>query len=416
MTFNAFSVILIAITLENKEEHIVVRQQRVIIIGAGIVGLSTAYALLSQGTHQITILEQAVVDSERATSHGISRLLRFEYGSDIEYSEMVRLSLSKWQQLAMLTRRTLYTRTGLLMFGDQGDVCVEQSFHVMQELGLPVERFSHKRCRERFPQFAIGNTDFISYNAEAGILHASTCLQTLKARILDLGGTIHESCRVTSIDYENARQPVRIYTDKGDMFVADRVVLALGPWVHRLLAGLHLPVRLTRQYLLYFSGLPLSHYGVNAFPAFMMGDLYGFPMHDTPTSSGHGPYRLKAASHAFGPMVDPDHVYLPDTQAVYAIAQRLAKLLPGLHQARLEKVDSCMYDVTPDENFILDYLPGDPRIIFATGLSGHGFKFGLLLGELLASLACEISPSISLDRFRLARFEEQYQLCEASSA
>jgi monomeric sarcosine oxidase len=393
-----------------------VHQQRVIIIGAGIVGLSTALALLLQGTQQVTILEQAVVDSERATSHGISRLLRFEYGPDINYSEMVMLSLSKWKQLAMLSGRTLYTRTGLLMLGGLEDMCTQQSFRVMQELGLPVVQLTQKRCWERFPQFATGNADLISYNAEAGILHASTCLQTLKERILDLGGTIHESCRVVSIDHEDAVRPVRMYTDKGDMFVADRVVLALGPWVHRLLAGVHLPVRLTRQYLLYFSGLPLRHYGVNVFPAFMTGDLYGFPLHDMPPSSGYGPYWLKATSHAFGPTVDPDDVYPPDEWAVRTITQKLEDLLPGLRQARLVKVDSCMYDVTPDENFILDHLPGNPRIIFATGLSGHGFKFGLLLGELLASLVCEISPPISLDRFRLARFASLYLPCEASFA
>jgi monomeric sarcosine oxidase len=408
LTFSVFSAIFMTGTSKNEEEYIVVRQQRVIIIGAGIVGLSTALALLAQGTQQVTILEQARVDSERATSHGISRLLRFEYGSDSEYSKMVSLSLRKWRQLAMLTGRTLYTRTGMLMFGGQEDVCVEQSFQVMQELGLPVERLSQKQCHERFPQFNTENANFISYNAEAGILHASTCLQTLKERVIEPGGKIYEACRVTSIDHEQAGRPVCVYTDKGDVFVADRVVLALGPWVHRLLARMQLPVRLTRQYLLYFAGLPLTQYSVNAFPAFMTGDFYGFPMHYTPPSSGYGPYWLKASSHAFGPTVDPDDISPPDEWAVHEVAQRLTELLPGLRQARLVKVDPSMYDVTPDENFILDSLPGDPRIVFATGLSGHGFKFGLLLGELLASLVSEIPPPVPLNRFRLARFKQQY--------
>lgn len=72
-----------------------VRQQRVVIIGAGIVGLSTAYALLSQGVQQVTVLKQEAVDHRRSTSHGISRLLRFEYGSDIFYTQMVGLSLNR---------------------------------------------------------------------------------------------------------------------------------------------------------------------------------------------------------------------------------------------------------------------------------------------------------------------------------
>ena len=63
-----------------------------------------------------------------------------------------------------------------------------------------------------------------------------------------------------------------------------------------------------------------------------------------------------------------------------------------------------MYDVSPDEDFILDRLPSDPRVIFATGLSGHGFKFGLLLGEILSSLVSDTEPPVPLDRFRLSRF------------
>ncbi len=66
-----------------------------------------------------------------------------------------------------------------------------------------------------------------------------------------------------------------------------------------------------------------------------------------------------------------------------------------------------MYDVTPDEDFILDYLPYDDRIIYAAGLSGHGFKFGVLLGELLSSLVCGTQPVVPLDRFRLSRFAQR---------
>ena len=103
----------------------VVPQQQVVIIGAGIVGLSTAYALLCQGVKHVTLLEQETVDHRRATSHGISRLLRFEYGPDLFYSQMVRLSLNRWKQLERTSKRTLYTRTGLLVLGMEGDARIK---------------------------------------------------------------------------------------------------------------------------------------------------------------------------------------------------------------------------------------------------------------------------------------------------
>ena len=83
------------------------RQQHIAIVGAGIVGLSTACALLSQGIQYVTVLEQETVDHTRSSSHGFSRLLRFEYGSDAFYSNMVRLSLQRWKNLEQVTGRTL---------------------------------------------------------------------------------------------------------------------------------------------------------------------------------------------------------------------------------------------------------------------------------------------------------------------
>lgn len=378
------------------------RQQRIVIIGAGIVGLATAYALLQQGQKHVTVLEQEVVDHSRASSHGISRLLRFEYGADLLYAEMVRLSLSRWRQLEHLTRSTLYTRTGVLVVGAEDDGFTQPSLRVMQQLALPAERLTSQQVRQRLPQFATQPGDFITYNKEAGILHASTCLRVLKKLILDRGGTIHESCQVSRVSSDSHAHPLRVITRGGDELKADRAVIAAGPWVHRLLPEVYLPVSLTRQHLLYFSGLPISRFGVHAFPAFMTRDLYGFPLHPTPT--GYASSWLKAASHEFGAPVHPDEAPTPDKGVIADVARKLRVLLPALQQAELAHVDACMYDVTPDEHFILDRLPHDPRIVVATGLSGHGFKFGVLLGELVSSLISETQPVVALERFRLARF------------
>jgi glycine/D-amino acid oxidase-like deaminating enzyme len=202
---------------------------------------------------------------------------------------------------------------------------------------------------------------------------------------------------------------MRIYTSTGNEFTAEGVVLATGPWVHRLLAEIHLPVSLTRQYLLYFAGLPLSSFGLNAFPAFMAHDLYGFPIHYS-TSHTNRSFWLKASTHAFGPPTDPDNVQQPDRLSIERIVQQLRNLLPALTQARLSHVETSMYDITPDECFILDTLEHDPRVVYATGLSGHGFKFGLLLGELLSSLVCNTPPPVPLERFCAARFASQQQV------
>ena len=96
-------------------------QPSIVIVGAGIVGLSTAYALLERGVRNVLVLEQETVNHVRSTSSSISRLLRFEYGTDAFYSRMVKLSLEYWRELARRTQRQLYTSTGVLNLGTHDD-------------------------------------------------------------------------------------------------------------------------------------------------------------------------------------------------------------------------------------------------------------------------------------------------------
>jgi len=391
-----------------------VKQQRITIIGAGITGLSTAYALLKQGMQHVTVLEQATVDHQRGTSSGLSRLLRFEYGSDLFYSEMVGLSLERWQTLELLSGQTLYTPTGLLVLGNEDDSFTRASHHLLQDLGLPTERLSRQHCTAHFPQFHTQSYNILTYNPSAGMLHASACLHTLKKLILDLGGTIYEHSRVTHVTHDTQHHPIHLHLADGGEQMADRVVLATGPWVHKLLSRLHLPIRITRQHLLYFADLPASLFALHAFPAFMAGELYGFPIHNTCT--GTGPSWLKVASHIFGSPIDPDETPTTDDYVITRITEKLCTILPALQKAVLAHIDVCMYDVSHDEDFILDRHPDDTRIVFATGLTGHGFKFGPLLGELLSSLLCDTEPVVPLDRFRLARFTHSMATRTGSAA
>ncbi|GCE20184.1 FAD-dependent oxidoreductase [Dictyobacter kobayashii] len=383
-------------------------QQRVIIVGAGIIGLATAYNLLQQGIHQVTVLEQATVDHGQASSHGASRLLRFEYGNDTFYPEMVHLSLKRWKKLEQHTSQHLYTPTGTLGLGQGQDSFAGQSYQTLRNLGYTPERLNHSEIAKRFPQFRAQSYDFLTYNADAGMLHASLCLQTLRSAIRDLGGTVLEHHQVTAIRHENVQQAIRLQLSTGEEMLADRAIIATGPWVHRLLhTEIELPVRLTRQYLLYFANLPTEEFGLPAFPTFMAEDLYGFPLHAQGTN---GPTWLKAASHTFGDPAEPGEVPVVDERVIRQVTQRLYDLIPALQQAELAKVESYIYDVSLDEDFILDYLPHDRRIVLATGFTGHAFKFGILLGELLGALVSENEPVIPLTRFQLARFARQWQM------
>lgn len=372
-------------------------QQRILVVGGGVMGLATGCALAAQPDAEVTVLERFQVGHDWASSHGLTRAIRHEYGNATIYTEMVARSLPLWDALARETGRTLYTETGVLTLGQADDGHTLPGYEVMQAHGLPVERMTADECRERFPLFRPESYEAITWNPTGGMLHASECLVALTERLKARGGILHEGAHVTSV--EPTSSGGRVTLADGAQLTADRIVVTAGPWVHDVLSGIHLPVRPTRQQVCYFSDLPTPEmFSVGRFPVFLVGmNQYGFPL--------QGPGWFKVGLHSFGETADPNAGYEPDGQEVETVRDFLRRVIPDAAEARLALVDRCMYDSTPDEDFILDAHPGGSGVIIGSGFSGHGFKFGVLIGEMLAALARNLPSPVPLERFRLSRFD-----------
>jgi len=365
------------------------------------MGLATGCALAAQPDIAVTVLERFQVGHDWASSHGLTRAIRHEYGAEAIYTEMVAQSLSLWEALARETGRTLYTETGVLTLGHADDGHTLPGLEVMQGRELPAQRLTARECHERFPQFRPDEYDAITWNPTGGMLHASECLAALAQRFRTSGGTLREGAHVTSVEPDGSGG--RVTLADGAQLSADRVIVTAGPWVHDVLSGLDLPVRPTRQQVCYFTDLPTpAMFAVGRFPVFLVGmNQYGFPL--------QGPGWFKVGLHAFGETANPDAGYEPDMQEVEAVRGFLRRVIPDAAATTLAGVDRCMYDVTPDEDFILDAHPGGSGVIIGTGFSGHGFKFGVLIGEMLTALARGVPSPVPLERFRLSRFDTSQQ-------
>ena len=173
--------------------------QSAIIVGGGVMGLSAGCALAARGL-QVTVLERHTVAHDWASSHGISRAIRYEYGPAAIYTHMVARSLALWDELARETGRHLYTETGVLQLGQPGDGHTLAGLEVMRAAGLPVERLEARECERRFPQFRAGEYGAITYNLRGGMLHVNACMQALAERLRARGGTLREGARVLQVE------------------------------------------------------------------------------------------------------------------------------------------------------------------------------------------------------------------------
>ena len=131
--------------------------------------------------------------------------------------------------------------------------------------------------------------------------------------------------------------------------------------------------------------------------------VYGFPDFEA--------RGVKAALHNHGPPVGPDAWGPPPTDAELApVSRTLEELIPGAAGPIADR-DVCLYtntgrgdvDGSAAEEFIIDRLPEDRRIILASPCSGHGFKFASAIGHDLAKMAVDLD-SQAYQAFRLGRF------------
>lgn len=345
----------------------------VVVVGAGLLGLSAAWELRRRG-RDVVLLERANVGSPRSGSHGECRIFRLGY-DDPRYIEMAKLALPLWRAWEDESGTALLTTTGQLTFGPG----LELLSDALGAAGAPAELLPAVEAARRFPEVAVPGPAV--FEPRSGVLHARRCLEMLRGRI---GPSLHEGVEVTGLVADG--RWVRVLTHRGSLR-ASAVICCAGSLTAPLLAtaGVDLPLRATIEQVAYFAPRSSPPPDVPVVVERGATMIYGLP---APESGS-----FKVGLHHAGVAGDPDTADLvPDPDGNQALAAAVARLLPGFDPspARSER---CFYDNTPDENFVIDRIG---RITVGAGTSGHGFKFGPLLGELLADLADGLTPRFPL--------------------
>jgi sarcosine oxidase len=323
-------------------------QADVVIVGGGLLGLSTAWAL--RGHRAVTVLERATVGHRRGGSHGPTRIFRLGY-ADEHYVDMARRAHELWRTLEAETGVPLLHPTPQLSFGPGAD----RVHAALTAAGEPVDRLTARQVAERFPAFT-GHGDAVLEPASAVIAAERTLLALRDA----CGATVRDHARVERVE------PHRVAL-ADETIDAATVVVCAGPWTRALVPGVDTATTLEHvAYVRAGTGLPI-------FIDFTEPAVYGLP---TPGTDVY-----KIAVHHGGPAVDPEADFEADTAAVDDLHRAAAAWLPG---REVLEIDVCPYDNTADESFLVERRDG---IVVGAGTSGHGFKFGPLLGTQLAALA-----------------------------
>ena len=372
------------------------------IVGAGVMGAATACELAREGA-RVAMIDQSLLPNPRAASVDHSKVFRFAYPDPL-YINLAVDALTRWRHIESQTGTPILTQTGALLLGKSEPSFDSKCYDALRSLGLECDKIDSRQATAMFPQFNSDSFSYGVYDPSGAILHAETAVRVLIDLARQSGVGIVEGERVREVK-QGAGSRVSIVTEHGREIECDRAMIASGPWSRKLLPFLEDKLTTTRQELVYFEPPPEQSslsFEPGSFPIFLEleSGFYGFPIHHAGA--------MKIANHNKGAEVDPnsaeDHVgedFIDRCRAFFS------EFIPGLADARVRETRVCIYNNTPDDDFIIDWHPQIDGVLVVTGFSGHGFKFGPSIGRIAADLLLAGRTSFDIDRFRLTRFNNR---------
>lgn len=368
----------------------------VIVLGLGVVGSAAAYHLARAG-YRVLALEQFDLDHRMGSSYGESRIIRYAYDHP-QYVDMAKRVYPMWRELETESGKRLMEQVGGIDFGFPDRPTLAATRASLDSSGIAYEWLTRKEVEARYPQFWLTEGMCAIYQPDAGFLRASQCVIAQAELAQKRGAELLTSTPVTGI--EPLPGAVRVNTARG-IFEAARLAIAAGPWMPRALGwlGLNLPLQPLREQVVFFKGADRAMFLPGRFPIFIFHNdpwYYGLPDVD-----GNG---FKAAIHIRNEPTDPDTAKrTPDDDYIQHMNRWVSRYIPS-GAGEISDARICLYTMTPDHHFVIDVHPEYPHIAFAGGMSGHGFKFGILTGKYLADLAINGQTDQDISLFSARRF------------
>ena len=371
---------------------------RVVVIGAGAFGGWTALELRRRGA-RVTLLDAWGPGNARASSGGETRVIRATYGTRAIYTRMAMRAMELWRAHDTKWQRGFFRKTGALWMFGSDDAFGRASAAALRAANLPIEELTPSAAARRFPQIAFDDTiKSILWEPEAGYLFARRACEHVLERFVAEGGEYRQAAVRAPVDVSST--PLRRVTlEDGGTIDADQFVFACGPWLGRLFPdAIGTRVTPTRQEVYYFGTPPGdSRFTDPQMPVWV--DYRERLMYGIPGNANRG---FKVADDTAGPAFDPTSGVRDATPAgIDAARAFLARRFPALANAPLLGSEVCQYEASPDSHFIVDRHPAAANVWIAGGGSGHGYKMGPALGEMLASYV--LGTATPEPQFALAR-------------
>jgi len=368
----------------------------VVIIGGGVMGVSTAYHLAEKGCPDVLLLERNQFFGEESTGRCAGGI-RYQFSNEID----IRLSLHSIPMLERfadeLDQEIGLRRCGyLFLLSSEEDAEVfRQNVALQRSLGVETDWLSADEARRKAQPVDTTGIIAATFCARDGLADPSGVVQGYVKGAGRLGARLLTGAEATGIEITNGR--ISAVSTKEGRVKTGAVVNAAGPWAAAVgaMAGTEIPVRPLRRQIAVTTAVP----GLpGAFPMVIdfTQSLYFHREGRSVLTGMSNPHEKEGFDQSVDPQWELIHLEA-------AVAR-----LPLLENGGILNRWAGLYAVSPDSLAILGRVPELEGFYCINGFSGHGFMHGPVCGLLLAEEILEgEAHTVDIAPLRLDRFRER---------
>jgi sarcosine oxidase len=367
------------------------------ILGLGGIGSAAAYRLARRAPGEVIGFERFELGHHRGASEDHSRIVRRSYHT-AGYVRLTTQAFRAWEEVEAAADTELVVRTGGLDLWPPGAAIPAGDYlDSLRAEGVPFEELDGGEVMRRWPSWRLEESTRAVFQEDGGLVAASRANRAHRDLAREHGAVLLERSPVTAVRDAGGELEVEA---GGQRYRVGALVVAADGWTNEMLSMLDsrpLPLTITKEQVVYFDRAS-EELAPERFPVWIWMDdpsFYGVPAHE-----GLGP---KVGQDVGGPELGgPDaRDDGPDPEALRRVVRFVEDHLPSTVGA-VHAVRPCTYTLTPDRDFVLDRVPGHPRVLVVLG-AAHGFKFAAWFGKALADLAVDGRTDADLSAFAIDR-------------
>jgi sarcosine oxidase subunit beta len=374
----------------------------VVIIGGGVMGLSTAYHLARAGVTGVVLIEKSEFGSGSTCKAAGGVRAQF---SDAVNIELGARSLRTFQTFeATFDQEIDLHQVGYLFLLDEAEhvEAFERNIALQNEMGVPSRLIEVAEAKALSPLISTEGLLAAAYSPTDGHCTPESVVNGYAGAARRAGARLVRNCAVTAIDSSGGAL-TQVMTEKGAI-ATDAVICTAGAWSRELgaMVGVDLPVEPLRRQILTTEPMP----DLDPDTPFTIDFSTSFYFH------GEGQGLLLGMSD---PHESAGFKLTVSDEWLAGLGDAIERRAPGISEVGLRAGWAGLYEMTPDHNALVGEAEGVSRFLYATGFSGHGFLMGPAIGEVMRDLYLGRTPvvdvsSLTADRFASADFRPELNI------